>query len=65
MSMVKNVSSCGFKRFEQLPGHLQKINSMQRFSYLSEVGARRLLDLGKKNILGHQTWENLMQSKRT
>ena len=64
MSMVKKVSSCGFKRSEQLPGHLQEVNSMQGFSYLSEVEARGLLNLGKKH-LASQTWENLIQSKRT
>ena len=36
---------------------------LQGFSYLSEVGARGLLNLGKKH-LDHQNWENLMQSKR-
>ena len=33
------------------------------FSYLTEVGARGLLNMGKK-LLDHQIWENLMQSKR-
>ena len=37
---------------------------MQGLSYLSEVGARGLLNLGKKH-LDHQNWENLMQSKIT
>ena len=37
---------------------------VQRFSFLSEVGARGLLNLGKKH-LGHLNWENLMQSKNT
>ena len=38
--------------------------SLQGFSYLSEVGARGLLNFGEKH-LDHQNWENLMQSKRT
>ena len=41
-----------------------KCEYLQGFSYLSEVGARGLLNLGKKH-LDHQNWENLMQSKRT
>ena len=41
---------------------LYKIIVIQGFSNLSEVGARGLLKLGKKH-LGHQNWENLMQSK--
>ena len=36
----------------------------QRFSYLSEVGARGLLNLGKRR-LSHKNWENFMQPKRT
>ena len=36
----------------------------QGFSYLSEVGAWGLLNLGKKH-LDHQNWEHLMQPKRT
>ena len=36
----------------------------QGFSYLSEVRARGLLNLGEKH-LDHQNWENLMQPKRT
>ena len=36
----------------------------QGFSYLSEVGTRGLLNLGKKH-LDHQNWETLMQSKRS
>ena len=38
--------------------------SWQGFSYLSEVRARGLLNLGNYH-LDHQSWENLMQSKRT
>ena len=34
------------------------------FSYLSEVGARGLLNLGKK-FLDHKKWKNLVQSERT
>ena len=34
------------------------------FSYISEVGARGLLNLGKKH-LDPQNWEYLMQSKIT
>ena len=37
---------------------------VQGFSYLSEAGARGRLYLGKKH-LDHQSWDNLMQSKRT
>ena len=37
---------------------------IQGFSYLSEVGARGLLNLGQK-YLNYQNWENFMQSKRT
>ena len=35
---------------------------VQGFSYLSEVGTRGLLNLGKKH-LDHRNWESLMQSK--
>ena len=41
----------------------QLLNKLQGFSYLSEVEARGLLNLGKKH-LDHQNWENFMQSKR-
>ena len=37
---------------------------MKGFSYISEVGARDLLNLVKKH-LNHQNWGNLMHSKRT
>ena len=37
--------------------------SIQGLSYLSEVGARGLLRLGKKH-LDHQNWKKLMQSKK-
>ena len=36
----------------------------QGFSYLSDVGARGLLNLGKYH-LSHQNWENQIQSKNT
>ena len=40
---------------------------IQGFSYLSEIGARGLLNLefGGEQHLDHQNRENLMQSKRT
>ena len=44
--------------------HEPHVATLQEFSYLSEVGDRGLLILGKKH-LDHQNWENLMQSKRT
>ena len=45
--------------------HAGKVfRDFQGFSYLSEVGARGLLNLAKKH-LDHQNWENLLQSKRT
>ena len=31
----------------------------QGFSYLSEVGARGLLEFGNKKVLDHQNWDNL------
>ena len=34
----------------------------QGFTYLSEVRAKGPVEFGKK-ALGHQSWENLMQSK--
>ena len=40
------------------------VSVVQGFFYISEVGTRGLLNLGKKH-LDQQSWENLRQSKRT
>ena len=46
------------------PYFYKGIATSRGFSYLSEVGARDLLNLGKKD-LNHQNWEHLALSKRT
>ena len=38
-----------------------RVNMMQEFFYLSEVGARGLLNMQKNKYLDHQDWENVMQ----
>ena len=62
MKRVNIVGSVSSMSTMKTPFFIIKI--FQGFSYLSEVGARGLLNLGKKH-LDHRNWENLMQSIRT
>ena len=59
----KNILKAKQKLNEDTKNYTKKHGPNQGFSYLSEVGTRGLLNLGKKH-LDHQYWKNLMQSKK-